>query len=184
MTAVEDYQQRTGQLAASTVAQVAAIYAVWEAGRITTAELTALVAAAVNAANAAASTLADAYVAAHVEQFLGIPTPTVGRPPRDDTDRLVQAVRTILDDDAEVAPSRFERLAHSEPLETAQRATVEVMAAQPEVIGWRRQMDANPCELCEWWYADGRIYKTTTEFRQHPGCNCQPEPVTNEERSA
>lgn len=112
----------------------------------------------------------------------------------DEPDRLAQAEDTVIDDDVtrgtdrpepaaaadepeDTAAARLERLARSEPLATAQRATVEVMAEQPKVIGWRRVLDADPCRLCVWLYANGRIYKPTTRFRQHPNCNCAAEPV-------
>lgn len=212
MTApVEQYQADTEALAASTVVSALAFYAALQAGRVSVPEASLVIATAVVTANAVATTLADAYVAAHIEQATGVPTPTVGVPPRDDTDRLMKAVEKILNDtdteetfnmnvtstassatedtegdveQVDQAAMRIERLAHSEPLAAAQSSTIEVMAAQPVVVGWRRQMDADPCELCKWWYAGGRIYRTTTAFQSHPGCNCQPEPVTEKEKSA
>ncbi|SLL01448.1 Uncharacterised protein [Mycobacteroides abscessus subsp. abscessus] len=182
MTApVEQYQADTEALAASTVVGVLAVYAALQAGQVSVPEAGLVIATAVVTANAVATTLADAYVAAHIEQATGVPTPTVGLPPRDDTERLTKAVEKILDEQedepVDTAAMRIERLAHSEPLAAAQQSTVEVMAGQPAVVGWRRQMDADPCELCQFWYSGGRIYRTTTAFQSHPGCNCQPEPV-------
>ena len=52
-------------------------------------------------------------------------------------------------------PRRVPDRAHMDDrigIAAAQQATVEVMDAQPAVIGWRRQMDADPCQLCKWWY--------------------------------
>jgi|GEM_PF-1355260 len=196
-TLVEQYQTDTDALAAKTAAGALAVYAAWQAGDVSLPEAAALIATAVVTANAAAGALADAYVAAHIERATGVPTPTVGLPPRDDTERLTKAVRTILDgtdetvnvkvssepadEPPDTAAMQIERLAHSEPLRAAQRATLAVMDAQPTVTGWRRQMDADPCELCTFWWAGGRIYRTTTVFHSHPGCNCQPEPVFNRE---
>lgn len=203
MTAVEDYQAQTEALAASTVAQAGAVVAAWQAGQLSTPEAGQLVAAVVVAANATAATLADSYVSASIEQAAGVPVPAAGLPPRDDTDRLTEAVLTILDDPKEPEPDdepeaeesddeepvdtvtmRIERLARSEPLEAAQNHAVDVMAAQPRVIGWRRVLDADPCELCQWLAANGRVFRTTTTFKQHPNCNCQPEPVLEMELSA
>ena len=79
------------------------------------------------------------------------------------------------------AEVRFERLARAEPLETAQKATVEVMDAQPLVEGWTRQMDADPCQLCTWWWRTGRIWPKNHPFQSHKGCNCQPKVVLAKE---
>ncbi|EHB54775.1 hypothetical protein MycrhDRAFT_1969 [Mycolicibacterium rhodesiae JS60] len=206
---VEQYQAQTESLAAGTVTQVAAIWAALQAGQIATTEAEQLIAAAVATANAAASTLADAFISAQIEHATGNPTPTVGLSPRDDTDRLTLAARTILDDLATVnrekqlvqvlptespvepgsaaqpdpvrtAGLRFERLAHSEPLETAQQFSIDVMAAQPLVEGWTRQMDADPCQLCRWWWREGRIWPKAHPFQSHKGCNCQPKLVLAE----
>jgi hypothetical protein len=196
VTITDQYQQQTATLAATSVAQVAAVYAALQAGQITTAVAEQLIAAVINTANAAASTLADAYVSAQIEQAAGIPTPTTGIPPTDDLDRLVKAAHTILSeppqdhhaaqsgepppDPLRTAGLRFERLAHAEPLETAQHFTIDVMAQQPLVEGWTRQTDADPCQLCVWWWREGRIWPKEHPFQSHKGCNCQPKVVLAE----
>lgn len=199
-TPVETYQAQTEALAVSTVAAALAAYAASLDGEMPTPDAVLLIAALVNRANAAAVTLADAFVSAHVEQVTGVAAPAVGVVPVDATERLVAAVQVILveaepkgvrrvdtpDTPVEPAPDRvaprIERLARAEPLQTAQAAVIEVITEQPQVIGWRRAMDADPCELCRWWWSGGRIYKPTTVFRTHPNCNCQPEPVLATEK--
>lgn len=175
---IGQYQSQTEGLAGDTVAIVAAIYALWQTGQLTTAEAEQRIAAAVATANAAAATLADAYVAAQIEHATATPTPAVGLPPADDTERLVLAARTILDDADADAGMRFERLARAEPLDTAQQHAAAVMRLQPSVKGWRLRLDTDACELCRWYAAGGRVYRLTRTFRQpHPGCGCMPEPV-------
>jgi len=75
---------------------------------------------------------------------------------------------------------RIERFARSETLETAQSATVEAMQHQPLIEGWTRQMDADPCQLCRWWWREGRIWPKEHPFQSHKGCNCQPKVVLAE----
>lgn len=75
---------------------------------------------------------------------------------------------------------RIERLARSEPLEAAQSATIEAMQRQPLVEGWTRQMDADPCQLCRWWWREGRIWPKEHPFQSHKGCNCTPKVVLAE----
>ncbi|WP_301149580.1 hypothetical protein [Mycobacterium simiae] len=75
---------------------------------------------------------------------------------------------------------RIDRLARSEPLEAAQQATIEAMQQQPLVEGWTRQMDADPCQLCRWWWREGRIWPKDHPFQSHKGCNCTPRVVLAE----
>lgn len=187
MTApVAAYQAATEDLAVGTVRRVLAIYAAHRAGQIVE-NAAGLIAEVINAANAAATTLADVWLARQIEQAAGVPTPTVGLPPTDDVVRLADAVSTILTapEPAEDAPDqpdmRLERLARAEPLATAQAAAVDVMAHQPLVAGWVRQMDADPCQLCKWWWRDGYVWPKDKAFQGHPGCNCQPKVVLAEQ---
>ncbi|MBA2785699.1 hypothetical protein H1J40_19255 [Mycobacterium canettii] len=201
MTLVGDYQARTGALAGRTAARVAEVYAALRAGHITTEEAEELIAVLVNAANAAAFTLADTYVALQIEKATTLPAPSTGIAPADDYDRLLRAAHTILDgligmlkppaaggqprgrelapdsDPVEVAGMRLERLARSEPLETGQNAAVAAMIEQPLVEGWTRQMDDDPCQLCQWWWRNGRIWPKAHPFQHHKGCNCAPKIV-------
>ena len=177
------------------------MYAALQAGQVTTPEAELLIATVVNLGNATASTLADVYVSAQIEQATGIPTPVVGIPPVDGVDRLTAAAHTILDDlrlelnaaataegvesgdvpdPTRAAGLRFERLARAEPLETAQQFSVDMMAAQPLVEGWTRQMDSDPCQLCVWWWREGRVWPKVHPFQSHKGCNCQPKVVLTE----
>lgn len=252
MTVVAEYQEQTEELAASTVASVLALYAAVQAGGIAPAVAVPAIAAVVATANATAVTLADLAVSAQIEAATGVPTPPTGITPRDDTERLIKALETILADlpqpgatpdyselldvapepddaepdddepepdpddepDAEPEPAperddqpeaepepddepdepdedqraadaermlrRLERMARSEPLDTGQAVTAVVIERQPSVIGWRRALDADPCERCQRWAEDGRVFSTRHHFKRHYGCNCQMEIVTRE----
>jgi hypothetical protein len=78
------------------------------------------------------------------------------------------------------ADMRLDRLAKAEPLEAAQQATVGAMQGQHLVEGWVRHMDADPCQLCVWWWREGRIWPKEHPFQSHKGCNCQPKVVLAE----
>jgi hypothetical protein len=186
---VAAFQVQTEALAADNQRQVLAVYTAWQAGQISQADAELAIAGIINRANAAAVTIADVFVATQIEQAAGVPTPATGVPPVDDSARLVQAAHTILSapppepdqpEPTNTAPMRLDRLARSEPLETAQRASVDAMAAQPLVEGWTRQMDADPCQLCRWWWREGRIWPKEHPFQSHKGCNCQPKVVLAE----
>ncbi|WP_084021653.1 hypothetical protein [Mycobacterium avium] len=225
MTVVEDYQEQAEALAASTAAQMLALYAALQAGGIAPSTAVEAMAAVVNAANAAATTLADVFVSAQVEAAAGVPSPPTGIAPRDDLERLAKAVETILDDlgavprprqaetpsdlqratapslrdtgqrvgavarpdepdPAETAAMRLERLARSEPLETGQSVSVEVINRLPRAVGWTRKLDADPCERCQRWAENGRVFPAGHHFKRHYGCNCAAEIVTREGKSS
>ncbi|TXI50192.1 hypothetical protein [Mycolicibacter arupensis] len=132
----------------------------------------------VNAAIGAAVGLADRWLARQIEHALRRPVPSIGLPPKDHTGRLRKAFRTIfgrrreqeIDDDE----SRMQtgRVGHSEPLEAGQRATTEAMQQHPMLQGWVRQFDDDPCQLCQWWARDGRIWPADHPMPTHKGCNC------------
>lgn len=204
MTVVEDYQEQAEALAASTAAQMLGLYAALQAGGLAPSTAVETMAAVVNAANAAATTLADVFASAQIEAAAGVPSPPTGIAPRDDSERLVKAVSTILDDLPEAAPAeaagpdgdadepdpaekaanRLERLARSEPLDTGQAVTVEIVNRLPLVRGWTRKLDADPCERCVRWAEDGRVFPTDHHFKRHYGCNCQMQIVTREGKAS
>ena len=204
---VDEYQARTEALAASTVAGVLALYTALRAGELAPASVVPAMAAVIATANAAATTLADVAVSAQIEMATASPQPPTGIAPRDDTARLESAVETILDDLAERTPveapaaepndpaddtdaaadepdpaekaeHRLERLARSEPLDTAQAITIEIVDRLPVVTGWRRKLDADPCQRCVRWAEDGRVFPTGHHFKRHYGCNCAAEITT------
>jgi len=193
-TSVENYQASTEALAAAAQAQALSVYTAYQAGRIAREQAVSLITAVVNTANAAAVSLADIGLSLQIEQATGIPTPPTGITPTDATERLEKAVDTILESDENsllpeasdtLSPTsaeqmRIERLARSEPLEAAQNATIAAIQQQPLVEGWTRQMDADPCQLCRWWWREGRIWPKEHPFQSHKGCNCTPNVVLAE----
>ncbi|MBX7452287.1 hypothetical protein GR927_30245 [Mycolicibacterium sp. 3033] len=180
---VEDYQLQTEELAARTAVQVASINAALQAGDLTVPDAEFLIASVVDAANNLAALLADQYVSVMVETATGTATPSTGVSPTGNEERLKKAVSTVLTEDDEAVPdvvTRLQRLARSEPLETGQRAVTAVIADYPHIEGWTRHMDGDPCQLCRWWWREGRIWPKEHPFQRHKGCNCQPKIVVAE----
>jgi hypothetical protein len=108
------------------------------------------------------------------------PVPVVGVLPRaDEPARLLKAATTVLDiaSDSEVSAAIVSRLARAEPLESAATAYSQAMQQQPLVEGWTRNMDADPCQLCRWWWREVRIWPKNHPFQTHKGCACTPRPV-------
>ncbi|WP_099024461.1 structural protein [Mycolicibacterium palauense] len=215
MSAVDDYQAATEQLAADTAREVLAL----NSEGLPPNETVLLIAAAINRANASAVTLADVWLSVQIEELAGQPVPTVGVLPVDSSERLVKAATTVLSDQfvdtntkigdhfgdapkvtasnsrqnavtpdqiadiespANVSGMRLERLARSEVFETAQNATHEAMQEQDLIEGWVRHMDADPCQLCRWWWRDGRVWPKAHPMPTHKGCNCTQRVVLTE----
>lgn len=177
MSAVEDFQASTEDLASSTERDMAGIYAGIVAGTLSTADAITAIALVVNRANARATGLGDLYVSQAIEEAIGEATPSIGILPVDHSERLLKAAETILVEpptDATPEDVRLARLARCEPLEVAQKTVTEAMIAHPLVEGWVRQMDADPCQLCQWWSRGGRVWPKQHPFQSHKGCNCQP----------
>lgn len=198
MSVVEDYQDQTEALAASTAASVLELYSAMLAGGMTPTAASEAMAAVVNVANAAATTLADLFVTAQIEVAVGQPAPPTGIAPTDEGPRLVKAVETILDDlddevedtddptegtesaethPVETAAIRLERLARAEPLESGHVAVEVVIERLPQAEGWTRVLDADPCERCQRWAEDGRVFPKDHHFKRHLNCNCQQQIV-------
>lgn len=95
------------------------------------------------------------------------------------SDRLRKAITTILDT-GQVEGERVERLAHTEPIESVQKGFQSSMTESKSVMGWVRQLDADPCELCTWWERDGQTWPADHQMPTHPGCACIPVPVVRD----
>uniref|UniRef100_A0A5Q5BLF3 Phage head morphogenesis domain-containing protein n=2 Tax=unclassified Mycobacterium TaxID=2642494 RepID=A0A5Q5BLF3_MYCSS len=180
MTAAVDlYQLDTGRLSEGTERAVLGVYAQWVTGELDYDTAAVVIAGIINRANAAATAVADSWLAVQIEQQARLPVPTVGIVPADDSDRLLRAATTVLDD-RETGEMRLARLGRAEPLEAAHQATTEAIRHQPLVEGWTRAMDGDPCQLCRWWWRQGRTWPKAHPFQRHKGCNCQPRIVVAE----
>lgn len=102
-----------------------------------------------------------------------------------DQSRLRNAVETIAADldmaDIESVAqliTRIERLARAEAIEAAQTGYGKAMARSKKVQGWKRGLEADACQLCTWWWREGRIWPKDHTMPTHPGCACSQEFVT------
>lgn len=88
-------------------------------------------------------------------------------------DRIAQAVATVLEtDDPEQLAMRLGRLALAESISAARETNSGIMRRTRNVKGWTRQLDSDPCQLCQWWARGGRIWPADHTMPTHPGCAC------------
>ncbi|MTB72793.1 hypothetical protein GGG17_12635 [Arsenicicoccus sp. MKL-02] len=185
------YQKLLAALGDGTSRQALALLAAFLDGLLSFEEALTAIAATIARANGHGTALADVALAATLTEQTGHPVPVLGlAPAADDLDRLRKAVDTILTDgdltdDAarETARMRTERLGRNEPIDAAGRAFNDGIARSPHVTGYRRGLTADACQLCQWLYREGHVYRAEQPMHLHPGDRCHPIPVTTTERT-
>lgn len=165
-------------LAEQTQKRVANLFALMLAGRLTVDQFVDAAADVIVGANLNA--MANAQMSWDMLMgLLGIDIESVPHDSRDlylDVDRLSQAIETSLDDD-DTAETRILRVAQAEPKEAGQRRYSENVAGHSKTEGWVREMDSNPCTLCQWWSREGRVWPKHHALQTHKGCACMARPV-------
>lgn len=71
---------------------------------------------------------------------------------------------------------QFERLVRSLVLDAARTATSVGTAVRPALTGYIRALSPPSCARCA--VLAGRIYRYSTGFQRHPGCDCVMQPTT------
>ena len=100
--------------------------------------------------------------------------------PNTSTVKIQQSLETILDGDQEQIEQRLERLGNTLPIDETQAGYAAQLQADDLATGWTRLLDAEGCELCEWWARDGRIWPKRHPMPRHKGCKCQQLPAYHE----
>lgn len=141
------------------------------------------VALVVGAANATAATAAVLSLAQAVADALGVHVrlPATPVPPsahHTDLDRLRTAAGTVLMLSQDDPAGRLRRLALAETADSAADAYSRALTADTRVAGWRRALDSDACQLCRWWWREGRVWPRDHPMPRHKGCLCAQEPVT------
>lgn len=190
------YQDQTGELSAQVQGQVLTALAAYAAGQLTAEALVAVVAAFLAAGNTGAAALGDLALAAAVTLATGTPAAPIGTTrPADEPERLTRSAQTILDDldptdtvSLDAAQRRYQRLAEAEVRKAVAEAYAEALAVaggSGDVIGWTRGLEPEACQLCRWWWREGRVWEPDHPFQHHKGCDCtQVIVTTNTERNA
>lgn len=104
---------------------------------------------------------------------------------------LVRAEREARRVRREAQRARAERIARAEVAAAAHEALVASVEAAPEVVGWVRKLDPDPCERCvTWWRAGGDpraaspVRPYSVPMKRHTGCQCVQRPVSRQEGDA
>lgn len=151
-----------------------------EEGLLTSSEFVDVVASIVLSGNARAYSIGAALARSLIENQTGLveTTPASIAGHALDTERVRSGLATILATDKDTL-MQLQRLAGNEAQQAATDGSSDVLAASQRATGWVRELDADACQLCRWWWRDGRVWRTNHPMPRHPGCGCQQTPVVD-----
>lgn len=185
----------------STAGRLERLFARFEAGALTLDEYRDLAADVITAANARGWTTGVLAFTAYVAAVSGAPAAAPALPVADhyaDRARLRAGLVTITaplevepitarlevirtggrpDPELDAIHSRLRRIGNAEPLEATQRGYSAALVESDDVNGWVRNVEPDACDLCEWWYFDGRVWPASSTMPTHKGCVCSQIPV-------
>ena len=82
------------------------------------------------------------------------------------------AAATVVAGPREQMATRLARLSRGAVARGAQDARESTMQRSEFVEGWTRGVDSTSCQLCVWWWREGRVWPKTHHMPRHPGCTC------------
>ena len=82
------------------------------------------------------------------------------------------AAATVVAGPREQVATRLARLARGAVSRGAQDARESTMQRSELVEGWTRGVDSKSCQLCVWWWREGRVWPKSHHMPRHPGCTC------------
>ena len=91
--------------------------------------------------------------------------------------KVEHAIVTILAEEALDTAMQLERLTTASAATAAADGGSDVVKHSKRVRGWVRALDADACQLCRWWWREGRVWDPTHPMPRHTGCLCQPKPI-------
>lgn len=80
-----------------------------------------------------------------------------------------------------VTTERVERMVKDETVAQMQRGVqdgIRLRAPETGIVGYRRGINPDACELCFWLWKDGYVYEIDQPMHRHTGCRCVPIPTT------
>lgn len=91
--------------------------------------------------------------------------------------RITEALSTVLAGEPEQIAMRLERIGFADPVTMAQEAFHNVMKKDGRVEGWVRGLEADACQLCRWWWREGKLWNADHVMPTHTGCTCHQVPA-------
>lgn len=178
------YESAVRRIGATLAAALDSLWERYRAGAISQAEFADLGAIMLATGNAQAAQVARLSLAAYVTEQTGraLDVRPVAVPAHHtSTARLARALSTIATA-PEGAPARLARLAIAEPSSAGAKTYGAGVRSTPGARGWVRGRDSDPCQLCTWWWRQGRVWPMSHSMPEHKGCCCVPLPTFTGDR--
>lgn len=176
------YQRRAAEGARNAETVVAQVVSAFEEGILTADDLAMILPEVLDMAAAQGYSLGSASMVAYLDLDTGTPQPTRAAARKSEAPRLRKAVETILtsrEGDFAMQLAQFTRLARNTVIDAAAKGQASEVERNRRVKGWRRELEADACELCQWWARDGRVWQSDHPMPRHKGCLCEQAPVTD-----
>lgn len=138
-----------------------------------------LLAVLVQKFNLQAAALADLSLAATLMAETAAAVPVTATTRAVEIDRLSKAASTALTvaEASDMPEAIIARLARAETFNAGQDAYSTGIASSSRTEGWIRGISPNCCQLCRWWWREGRVWPKDHRMPTHTGCTCSPIPV-------
>lgn len=173
------YRDILVKLGDTTVEKVLKVYTLMDAGQVTYLEAVGLMSVLIGKSQARAVALAETSLAAELTLATLSPVGVVPTGVEPNMRKLRGGSRVVL---ATVASTpdpvgRIGRMARNLVYEAGATAYSEGMKRSPITEGWQRQLEPDACQMCVWWWREGRTWPKDHVMPTHKGCTCTPKPV-------
>lgn len=173
------YRDMLVKLGDTTEEKVLAVYRLFDAGDLSRFDAIALMSTLIGKAQATAIVLAESSLAAELILSTAEAVPVVATAVRGDVVAVRQAVITTLGTAATTPDieGRIARMARGITYRAAADAYSDGVKKSPRTEGWIRDLEPDACQMCTWWWREGRVWPKDHPMPTHPGCTCAPKPV-------
>lgn len=170
------YRDLLVALGDTTVSKVLDVLGMHREGMLSEQETLAVLTTLVGKAQAQAIVLAESSLAAELTVASGVPVPIVPTALQAHPVAVQQALATTLAFDGDIT-DRMERVVRGITYKAASEAYSDGVKRSPLVRGWVRDLEPDACQMCVWWWRDGRVWPKDHPMPTHTGCTCSPKPV-------
>lgn len=170
------YRDLLVKLGDTTVSKVLDVLGMHREGMLTAQETLAVLTTIVGKGQAQAIVLAEASLAAELTVLSGVPVPIAPATLQAHPVAVQQALGTTLGFDGDIT-DRMERVVRGITYKAAAEAYSDGVKRSQLVSGWVRDLEPDACQMCVWWWREGRVWPKEHPMPTHTGCTCSPRPV-------
>ena len=173
------YRDILVRLGDTTVEKVLRVYALMQAGEVTYLEAVGLMSVLIGKSQARAVALAETSLAAELTLGTRTAVGVVATGVAPNMLKLRGASRVVLAtvNSTPDPEGRIGRMARNLTYEAGANAYSRGVMRSGLVEGWVRNLEPAACQMCVWWWREGRTWPKDHIMPMHKGCTCTPMPV-------